>query len=48
MGGQAVFGQKLLNTQCGMGRYSCESPTMKWANVLSLQKKITEAERSLS
>ena len=26
------FGQKLLNTQCCVGRCSCKSPIMKWAN----------------
>ena len=46
--GHAVFAQKLLNTQCGVGRYAHKSPIMKWANVLSVQKKFTEAERSLS
>ena len=36
--GQAVFGQKLLNTQHGVG--TCKSPIMKWANALkeSLKK----------
>ena len=38
MGAQAVFGQKLLNTQCGAGRCAHKSPIIKWANVLSLQK----------
>ena len=33
-GGHALFGQKLLNTQCGVGRYACKSPIMKWANTL--------------
>ena len=33
-GGHAVFGQKLLNTQCSVGRYTCKSPIVKWANVL--------------
>ena len=32
--GYAVFGQKLLNTQHGVGRYTCKSPILKWANVL--------------
>ena len=38
-GGHAVLGQKLLNTQRGVGRCACKSPIMKWANALSLQKK---------
>ena len=33
-----VFGQKLLHTQCGVGRCVHKAPSMKWANVLSLQK----------
>ena len=37
-GGYVVFGQKLLNTQRGVGRYTCKSPIMKWTNALSLQK----------
>ena len=47
-GGHAVFGQKLLNTQCGVGRYACKSPIMRWANTLSLQKKkkFTEASHN--
>ena len=36
--GHSVFGQKLLNTQHGVGRCACKSPIMKWANTLSLQK----------
>ena len=46
--GLAVFGQKRLNTQFSMGRCTCKSPIVKRANVLSLQKKFTECERSLS
>ena len=34
----AVFGQKLLKTQCGVGRCARKPPIIKWANVLSLQK----------
>ena len=37
-GGHAIFGQKLLNTQQGVGRCACKSPIMKWANASSLQK----------
>ena len=48
-GDHAIFGQKLLNTQCGVGRYTCKSPIMQWAmHWNSLQKKFTEAKRSLS
>ena len=37
--GDAVFCQKLLNTQCAMGRFAPKSPIMKWAHALnSLQK----------
>ena len=34
MGVMPFFGQKLLNTQCGVGRYSRKSPIMKWSNPL--------------
>ena len=37
-----VFGEKLLNTQCGVGRCVHKLPIMKWANVFSLKKKFTE------
>ena len=37
-GHHAVFGEELLNTQCGVGRYARKSLTMKWANALSLPK----------
>ena len=47
-GGHAILGQKLLNTQHGVGRCSCKSPITKWANMLSLQKKFTEAKLRLS
>ena len=47
--GDAIFGQKLLNTQHGVGRCTCKSPLMKWAKVLTeSSKKFTEAKRSLS
>ena len=46
--GHAVFGQKLLNTHCSVGRCACNSPTMKWAKTLKESKKFTEAECSLS
>ena len=47
--GHAIFGQKLLNTQCTVGRCTHKSPIMKWANALKeSQKKFTEAEHSLS
>ena len=34
LGGHAVFGQKLLNTQCSVGRCARKSPIMKWASGL--------------
>ena len=48
MRGHAIFGQKLLSTQCGVGRCTHKPLIMKWANTLSLQKKFTEAKHSLS
>ena len=36
--GHAILGQKLLNTQCTVGRWAHKPPIMRWANVLSLQK----------
>ena len=48
-GGHAVFGQKLLNTQHGVGRCARKSPIMKWANMSKeSSEKLTEAECSLS
>ena len=38
-GGHAIFGQKLLNTQCSVGRCACKSPIMKWANTWRVFKK---------
>ena len=35
----AVFGQKLLNTQHGMGRCAHKSPIVKWVNMLKVFKK---------
>ena len=48
--GHAIFGQKLLTTQHGVGRCAPKSPIMKWVNVLkeSFKKKCTETKRSLS
>ena len=37
--GHADFGQKLLNTQCGVEGCIRKLPIMKWANAMSLQKK---------
>ena len=37
--GYAGLGKKLMNTQRGVGRCTRKSPTVKWANVLNLQKK---------
>ena len=49
MGVMLLFDQKLLNTQCSVGRCVCKSPTMKWENALKQSsKKFTEAEFSLS
>ena len=48
-GSVAIFGPKLLNTQCSVGRCADKLPIMKWANVLKeSSKKFTKAERSLS
>ena len=38
-GGHAVFGQKLLNTQCGVGRCAGKSLIMKWVNTLKESSK---------
>ena len=38
-GGHAVFSQKLQNTQRGVGRCTCKSPIMKWANMLKESSK---------
>ena len=46
-GGHAVFGQKLLNTQSDVGRCTRKSPIMKWANVLTLQKKVHWSQTQL-
>ena len=37
--GHAMFGQKLLNTQPGVGRCACESSIVKWANALKESSK---------
>ena len=41
-GGHDVVGQKLLNTQCSVGSYTCTSAIMKWSPVLkeSSQKSL--------
>ena len=39
-GQKIFFGQKLLNTQHGLGRYAHKSPIMKWANALKESSKI--------
>ena len=45
----AGFGQKLLNTQHGVGRSAYKSRIMKWTNVLKESlKEFTEAKCSLS
>ena len=40
--GSCWFWSKLPNIQLSVGRCPRKSPTMKWANMLSLQKKFTE------
>ena len=48
-GGHAIFGQKLLNTQHDVSRYTYKSPIMKWKNTLKdSSKKFTEVEHGLS
>ena len=37
--GSCHFGQNLLNTQHGVGRCTCKSPMMKWANTLKESSK---------
>ena len=37
--GHAIFSQKLLNTQCGVGRCTHKSLIMKWANAFRVFKK---------
>ena len=44
--GVMMFLIKNSNTQHDVGRCAPKSPIMKWANVLSLPKKFTEAEHS--
>ena len=47
--GHAVLDQKLLNSQHGVGRFTCKSAIMKWAKELKeSSKKFTEAKCSLS
>ena len=38
-GGHSDFGQKLLNTLHGVGRYTHKSPIMKWINALKKSSK---------
>ena len=45
-GGHAGFGQKLLNTQHSVGRHTCKSPIMKWANTLKESLKTTHRSRT--
>ena len=48
-GGHAIFAQKLLNTQRGVGRCGVNHPPENGQTCWkSLQKKFTEAELSLS
>ena len=45
--GHAIFGKKLQYTQRSVGRCTCKSPIMKWANVLKeSSKKFTEASHN--
>ena len=37
--GHAGFGQKLQNTQCGVGRCAHKSPIVKWTNTLKESSK---------
>ena len=47
--GHAVFGQKLRDTQCHVGRCAHTVPIMKWVSISKESpKKITEAKHSLS
>ena len=39
--GPAVLGQKLPNTQRSVGKYTCKSLIMKWANALKESSKKT-------
>ena len=48
-GGHAIFGHRLLNTQCSVGRCACKSPIIRWAKTLKeSSEKFTKAECSLS
>ena len=38
-GGHVIFGQKLLNTQCSVGRCTRKSPIMEWANMVKESSK---------
>ena len=38
-GDHTISGQKLLNTQHRVGRCTCKSPIMNWANMLRVLKK---------
>ena len=45
--GHFGFGQKLLNTQHDVSRYTYKSPIMKWANMLTeSSKKLNETKKS--
>ena len=48
-GGHGIFGPRLLNTRCGVGRCAPKSPIIKWAMCWIFKTKIfTEAKCSLS
>ena len=46
--GSWCFWSKTADTQRGVGRCTCKSPIMKWADALKVLKKPTEAECRLS
>ena len=42
--GHAIFGQTPLNTQHSVGRCTCQSPIVKWANTLKKSSKKNSLE----
>ena len=47
-GGHGIFGWKLLNTQCGVGRCALNHPSWNGQMHWVFKKKFTEAEHNLS
>ena len=43
-----MLGQKLMSTQCGVGRCARKPPTVKRAHAVTVSQKLTETEHSLS